>query len=570
MWLLSQGLRAAHGLPFCKAFRKAVDTTSSRFRLVIGSLVPAAMNNGSSLKCVYSFISFRLARLARLVCLARLAITLKLMCTNSRRIFTNARYLSNVCRYTLTVPCGKCEECKNQIRSHYLVRSYYESLKVAKRHGVCLFDTLTYKPEDVPEKYGIKCFNYEDLVLFKKRLKINISRDGYDSKQISYFISSEYGDHTARPHYHILLFAWFKGATAHYLHSVVSRSWPYGFTDKMVKQVVLSNNGVGALSYVTKYVAKSLGDTQQLEIALKQGVKNLTEEQVKDLFENYKECFKIKHFQSIGYGDYLLELMATNQKLFNVDVKKEFFENSRVVMPDKKNYYKFYPLGHFYIYRVFFDRVYNPVTQKCDQYKLNEIGKEWKILSLLQARDKLMQRFNEYKPQIIANLTNEINSGTCENPLWKSLRYHLINDEIDVKGFAEYVLFYRNLSWLNSQYCPFEMWSFEHDIENDLNALGSIENHCYSKKFVSGYDDLGNPIIEDKPYSKEFRNRLLSRRYDLLTTYEPDKLFELLFILYSLVDANDKVKREDIAREKAQARDTLHLAQLVSEEIQTR
>lgn len=449
-----------------------------------------------------------------------------------------------------------------------MVRSYYESLKVARRHGVCLFDTLTYSDDNIPTKYGIKCFNYKDLVNFKKRLKINISRDGYNSRQISYFISSEYGDRTARPHYHILLFAWFKGATAHYLHSVISRSWPFGFTDKKVKQVVLDSSGVGALSYVTKYVAKSLGDTQQLEIALKQGIKNLSDKEVQDIFENYSDCFKIKHFQSIGYGDYLLELISTNQKLFNVDVKKEFFENCRVVMPDKKNYYKFYPLGHFYIYRVFFDRIYNPVTGKNDQYKLNEIGIEWKKNNILQARDKFMSRFEEYRPLMIAKL-NELlqDKSLIQNPLWLSLRYRLVNNECDVKGFAEYCLFYRNLSWINSQYCPFEMWSFEKDYLNDLSTTGSIENHCYTKKFVIGEDNHGNPIIEDKPYSKEFRNRLVSRRYDLLTPFESDKLFELMFDLYAFVDVDKRKQRDEKAQKKADASDLVRLSKLMTEEV---
>lgn len=157
-----------------------------------------------------------------------------------------------------------------------------------------------------------------------------------------------------------------------------------------------------------------------------------------------------------------------------------------------------------------------------------------------------------------------------ENPLWQSLRYRLVNNECDVKGFAEYCLFYRNLSWINSQYCPFEMWSFEKDYLNDLNGLGTIENHCYLKKFVKGYDNDGNPIIEEKPYSKEFRQRLLDRRFDILTPFESDKLFELMFDLYAFVDIDKRKEREDKAQKKSDADALAHLSRLYDEKVVTR
>lgn len=486
------------------------------------------------------------------------------MCTSPRFIYTNARYLSGVSRYILRVPCGKCEECKQNIRTQYLIRSYYEALRVQHFHGVGIFDTLTYNDNNVPSVYGIKCFRYSDLVNFRKRLKINLSREGYDSTCISYFIASEYGDHTARPHYHILLFAWFPGASAHLLHEHVNKAWSFGFTDKRVKQVCVQNSGLGALSYVSKYVAKSIGDSDALDVAIKQGIKSLNDNQVKEIFEIHKENFKIKHFQSRGYGEYLLDLIEQGAKIHDVDIAKEFYDNGRVMLPDKKNYYKFYPLGHYYIYKTFFDRKYNEVSGKKDLYVLNDIGKSWKSKQYIVSRDKMIAKFEDYRPQLITNINHAMflddkEFSSCQLRRLSSL---LSSDSFDVKGFCEYFLFYRNLSWLDSQYCPFELYSFQKDVIDDLNKHCYIENRCYDKNFIDE-----NGAVVTKPYSKAFRDRLVSRRYDVLSCFVPDEDFATLIPFYLEVVGNDIDKRNDKLVTQSLAREKLRRHVLQTEVI---
>lgn len=60
------------------------------------------------------------------------------------------------------------------------------------------FATLTYSPEKVPENGSLFP---RDFTLFVKRL-----RKEFYPERISYYVAGEYGDQTARPHYHAVLY----------------------------------------------------------------------------------------------------------------------------------------------------------------------------------------------------------------------------------------------------------------------------------------------------------------------------------------------------------------------------
>lgn len=90
-------------------------------------------------------------------------------------------------------PCGKCLACLTNRRRDWVIRLKYE----LKRSSSALFLTLTYDEEHIPEQ-GV---NKEDVQKFFKRL-----RKGVPDYKLRYFLVSEYGSHTERAHYHMILF----------------------------------------------------------------------------------------------------------------------------------------------------------------------------------------------------------------------------------------------------------------------------------------------------------------------------------------------------------------------------
>ena len=66
-------------------------------------------------------------------------------------------------------------------------------------HAQSAFITLTYADEYLPSDGKLK---YLDFQLFMKRLR------KYCGKEISFFMCGEYGEKTARPHYHACIFGY--------------------------------------------------------------------------------------------------------------------------------------------------------------------------------------------------------------------------------------------------------------------------------------------------------------------------------------------------------------------------
>lgn len=101
-----------------------------------------------------------------------------------------------------------------------------------------LFVTLTYSDESLP--LGGVC--KRDIQLWLKRL-----RKHFKSNVLRYFIVSEYGDHTYRPHYHALLF--FKTERKDDIYDIILESWNNGFC-------YFGEVEEGSIVYCTKYCLK--------------------------------------------------------------------------------------------------------------------------------------------------------------------------------------------------------------------------------------------------------------------------------------------------------------------------
>lgn len=187
--------------------------------------------------------------------------------------------------------CRQCAACLNRRGSHWSFRVQNE----CKVHRYSLFITLTYDNDHIPyyymdtngkytssfevdkgvydvlsifpysadirlnhdrqnRKFIIPTFNIRDVQKFFKRVRskiaylFKIKNITNELQKIRYFLVSEYGGKTFRPHYHAIL--WFDSPTimAHIVQ-ILTESWSYG----SVRKPALVNSA--APQYVAKYVA---------------------------------------------------------------------------------------------------------------------------------------------------------------------------------------------------------------------------------------------------------------------------------------------------------------------------
>lgn len=122
----------------------------------------------------------------------------------------------------MLIPCGQCIGCRIRQREDWTTRIELEARDYPREE--VWFITLTYDDDHVPgmivktgeimrkvqytwkpgEKRpdSVQILLYEDIQKFLKRL-----RKAYRGK-LRYFVAGEYGEQTARPHYHMILYGW--------------------------------------------------------------------------------------------------------------------------------------------------------------------------------------------------------------------------------------------------------------------------------------------------------------------------------------------------------------------------
>lgn len=122
----------------------------------------------------------------------------------------------------MLIPCGQCIGCRIRQREDWTTRIELEARDYPKEE--VWFITLTYDDDHVPgmivktgeimrkvqytwkpgeeRPSSVQILLYEDIQKFLKRL-----RKAYRGK-LRYFVAGEYGEQTARPHYHMILYGW--------------------------------------------------------------------------------------------------------------------------------------------------------------------------------------------------------------------------------------------------------------------------------------------------------------------------------------------------------------------------
>lgn len=114
------------------------------------------------------------------------------------------------------VPCGQCYFCTNRKKYEFVVRCLLE--RVSYKHGY--FITLTYDNEHLPSNKGV---SYPDADYFLDNFRRHFHRNGF---LFSYYLMSEYGGKSNRPHYHMHLFS---DAPLIFVSSSLFSYWKNGF-----------------------------------------------------------------------------------------------------------------------------------------------------------------------------------------------------------------------------------------------------------------------------------------------------------------------------------------------------
>lgn len=223
------------------------------------------------------------------------------MCTNPiERMIT---YKGNFSKKIITVPCGKCDECRAKAQSEFAALSCLE----AESAGSIGFITLTYNDDNVPlqnsyvrefvvkDKDGkeIKCrevlFDGFTRGYHEKRLcePFFIGPRVFDGVDVDYFLCpslfrkdvqlcikryredyfrrhgercdfrftffGEYGERFHRPHYHMLVYGLDRVELDYFC-----KQWKFGFTDcRFIEH--FNSDGSDAFAKVSRYVSKYVG-----------------------------------------------------------------------------------------------------------------------------------------------------------------------------------------------------------------------------------------------------------------------------------------------------------------------
>lgn len=283
------------------------------------------------------------------------------MCFHPIKIVNKSdRIAANGGKPVLYVPCGQCDECLEAKKKQYYVRTFaeYQDIQpfVESGQGFVYFDTLTYSNEFLPRWHGIAVFNHRHIQLFLKRLRKNLASAGYNCENnLRYFICSEYGDNTQRPHYHVLFFIRFKIDVLDFW-KFVRDSWQYGLTDRKFQKFVRGKlckgarervvDGNGALRYVSGYVVKDKSFMKIFDDKVNELVASGY-----DIDDSVLRSLKPRFFLSRGFG---LSFLEDQSAKFHF--KMDYYEKTgRITISDFKYIKQDFALPAYYRRKIFFE-----------------------------------------------------------------------------------------------------------------------------------------------------------------------------------------------------------------------
>lgn len=218
------------------------------------------------------------------------------------------------------VPCGKCPACLANQRQEWVFRLKQEFLNSV----FSIFVTLTYDDEHIPKDLSV---NKNDIQKFHKRL-----RKHFPSGDLRYYLVSEYGDHTQRPHYHGLYF--FKSNyDKQKVYDIFLESWSNGF-------IKFGDVEEGSIVYCTKYCLKHSStppnrkETFRLMSKMQGGLGSLYLEKMSDFHKETKQFeFAFADGQRCRMPKYYKDKLSKGFRLthpqFFIDKQEEHAESVR-------------------------------------------------------------------------------------------------------------------------------------------------------------------------------------------------------------------------------------------------
>lgn len=141
-------------------------------------------------------------------------------------------------------PCGKCLSCRIQYSASWSSRLLHE---LSTWNNCGCFVTLTYAPEFL----GDNNLSVRDLQLFIKKLRKKVS-----PQKIKHFSCGEYGDLSARKHYHSIIFGLDCSVAT---QKLIEDLWSFGF-------VKVGTVTYDSCRYVSDYVLKKYNGKKAYEV----------------------------------------------------------------------------------------------------------------------------------------------------------------------------------------------------------------------------------------------------------------------------------------------------------------
>lgn len=139
----------------------------------------------------------------------------------------------------VAVPCGKCPACRERERNDWFQRLLEEWHASQQALFVC----WTYDDEHRPVEGVVR----SHMVNWRKLFQYHLKKQGYPPK-FSYFIISEYGTDTQRPHYHgLLFFSYFIDIYA--VSEIIRMAWPHA--PRVTVDTLIDESGI---NYCCGYV----------------------------------------------------------------------------------------------------------------------------------------------------------------------------------------------------------------------------------------------------------------------------------------------------------------------------
>lgn len=294
------------------------------------------------------------------------------------------------------VPCGHCSDCRKKQRDEWFPR-LVEEFHNFNLKGSIWFPTLTYRNEELPyyinekRNYKIPCFNYKDVQIFIKKLRVYLTRMGLDCSGLKYFVASEYGSKKGRPHYHALLYLPFRISPV-IMAYLFRKCWIKGFVGSSKKGLEIQS--VDAVAYCAKYVNKD--QVFEHVYGIHQFLKTLLDERKKVYNSDYNSPTResnlealtaeisefrkviVRHYQSTNFGKSILKQFVTPD---GYDIDKLISGHLNIVGAKKS-----YNIPSYILRQILYDKVWTHIEHdgqpECNEepklmYVLNDVGKQY-------------------------------------------------------------------------------------------------------------------------------------------------------------------------------------------------